>query len=388
MPMKRSVRILCLLLSLLLLAGCAGASDPQDNGQNGAMQAFAGTFMAGYAKINITPEDPLPLTGYGNSLNRISTGFTDYIYATALALQDSEGNAMILLGIDMGGTSGQLIQSIRTTISEQTGIPKERVVLSASHMHSFPDLSVSYPGVDRYSAVFSEALVKVVGDALADLAPAQLETTTVQTEGLNFVRRYQLEDGRFVGYESDITESGLKAVAHETEADRSMQLVKFTREEKKDILLANFQVHPHRGGGSTNTLITADLVGVFRETVANALDCEVIYITGASGNVNPYSAISAENITADYKEQGKALARYAIQAEGTYTPMATGAIGHVTRTFEGTVDHSTDHLVNVAMAAKDYYQQTNSVAMMRSKYLSEGIHSPNHANMIISRSTI
>ena len=57
--------------------------------------------MAGYAKVDITPKASLPLGGYGNSLSRISTGFFDYLYATALALQDEQGNTMLLMGIDM-----------------------------------------------------------------------------------------------------------------------------------------------------------------------------------------------------------------------------------------------------------------------------------------------
>lgn len=373
-------RFICCLFAFLLLTGCASGAEEQQ-----ATQAPA-PFMAGYAKVNITPMDPVPLGSYGNSANRISTGFTDYIYATALALQDAQGNAMVLLGIDTNGTGGQLIQNARATISAQTGIPKERVVLSASHMHSFPDMDSTDPSVERYSKKYEEYLVTAALDAVADLAPAQLEVTTVQTEGLNFVRRYELEGGVFVGYESDILESGLKVVGHETEADGSMQLVKFTRDEKKDILLANFQVHPHRGAGSTNTLITADLVGAFRQEVEEKLDCHAIYITGASGNINPYSAIEEENITKDHKEQGKALASYALKAEGSYTPVSTGPIRAITQTFQGKVDHSLDHLVAVAMDAKNYYQQTNSVAQMREKYHAQGINSPNHANMIINRS--
>lgn len=386
-------KLICLLLALVLL-GLMGCGQPAQTTGEGGESKESGTehdaaeLLAGYAKVDITPKAPLPLGGYGNSLNRISNGLLDYIYVTALALEDAQGNAMVLLGIDMGNTSGALIQNTRARISEKTGIPEERVVLSASHMHSFPDLDADYAGVGAYSNELSKALIQAAVEAVEDLAPAKMEINTVQTEGLNFVRRYELEGGVFVGYESDITESGLAVVGHETEADRSLQLLKLLREgDKKDILLANFQVHPHRGAGSSSTQITADLVGAFRTEVENKLDCHVIYITGASGNLNPYSAIPEENITSNYKEQGIALAQYAIEADSTYTPVESGSLGSTTQLFDGEIDHSLDHMVNIAQEALSYYQQTNSVAAMREKYLSQGINSPNHAKMIVNRSS-
>ena len=375
-------KLICLALCLAMLAllGCGNAADGATEG------AASGSFMAGYAKVNITPEDSVPLGGYGNSLNRMSTGFMDYIYATCLAMQDAQGNTVILMGVDMGGTGG-VIHDIRGMIGKELGLPEENVIIAASHMHSFADLTLTEnSGIARYIPVLTQAMVNVAKAAVKDLAPATVETTSTHTEGLNFVRRYELEGGIFVGYESDITESNKAIVGHESEADSELQLVKFCREEKTDILLANFQVHPHRGAGSSSTLITADLVGAFRDEVTAKLGYDVVYITGAAGNLNPYSMISEENITADFREQGKALAKYAINADSTYIPVSTGSIKAVGYDFVGKVDHSTDGMVSIAKDALNYYQQTNSVAMMREKYLSQGIHSPNHANQIIARS--
>ena len=104
--------------------------------------------------------------------------------------------------------------------------------------------------------------------------------------------------------------------------DNQLQLIKFSREEGKDIIMANFQMHPHRNGGSKNLNMTADIPGVFRTELENQLGVNVLYFTGASGNVNPTSRITEENITKDYIEQGKALAKYAIDLEGKYTGAA------------------------------------------------------------------
>lgn len=42
-------------------------------------------------------------------------------------------------------------------------------------------------------------------------------------------------------------------------------------------------------------------------------------LTDNDGNINPSSQITEENRTKDYKEQSKALAQYAIEADYTYT---------------------------------------------------------------------
>lgn len=375
-------KLVCFVLcfAILALLGCGSAETAATNGETAP-----GGFMAGYAKVDITPEEPVPLAGYGNPHERISTGFKDPIYATCIAVQDAEGSLAVIMGIDTTDCQAGTYEAIRNSVADKYGISADHVVISASHMHSGPYLSSQDATIQRYIPVYSKLLIEVVDKAVEDLSPATMEHATVQTEGLNFVRRYQLSDGRYVGYESDVTESGLEILGHETEVDSSLQLLKFRREEKADILLANYQTHPHRGGSSSDTLITADLVGVFREEVKAALGCEVIYITGASGNVNPYSLVPEENITKNYKEQGKALAQYAIDAEGSYAVLQTGKVAATSMRFDGQIDRSEDHLAAAAAGAVAIWQQTRSVAEVRKQYLEQGINSPFHANVIIKR---
>ena len=274
----------------------------------------ADQLLVGYGKADITPLGPVPLGGYGNGLHRISTSVSDPIFATCIAMTDRENNTVVLFGIDYNGTGGPVFRQLRKELAQELGLRLENVIFSASHMHSSPDLWLKHEGIEAYIPVLAKGLREAAAMALADRAPAQLAIGSIQTQRLNFVRRYELEGGRFVGYESDIKESGLAVVGHESDADGQLQLLAFQRSGKEEILLANFQVHPHRGGGSKNTTVTADLVGVFRNKVAETLGCHVIYITGGSGNVNPYSALKHEHVTANYIEQGNALADYALKA--------------------------------------------------------------------------
>ena len=345
-----------------------------------------GQQLVGYGKVNITPELPLPLGGYGNTETRISEGFLEYSYATCFAVTDKDGNTAILFGLDVISSSNKAFDQAREEISKKYNIPKESIVMSASHNHSAPDLGSPLPNVAKWIPILTDKLVECADMAMADRAPADLYTTVAQTEGLNFIRRYKVEGDFVVGYISWIELYGYKVIGYESEPDRSLRLLKFDREEKPDILVANFQTHPHRGGSASNKLMTPDLVGIFRQEIEDKLGYNVVYFTGAAGNINPSSLISEHNAAKDYKEQGKLLAKYAIDADGSYEKINGGAVRSTVMTYTGTIDHTEDHLINYAREAQKLWTETNNIQKVAKAYLPFGISGPYHAGAIISKS--
>ena len=383
-------KVFCLLLSLLMLLSLCACGAAEGGSAAGETTAAAVSGMqVGYGKVNITPDMSLPLQGYGNTSMRMSDGFMDYLYATCFAVTDESGNTAILFGIDMCGTANNLYITAREKISKKHDIPMERIIISASHNHSSPDMgNGNEPNVGKWTPQLIDLLVKCADTAMEDRAPAELYTTIVQTEGLNFVRRYKLEDGTINGYQSLITASGLGIVGHESEADHSLRLLKFDRGEgKTDILVANFQTHPHRGGSASNPLMTADLVGAFRTEVEKKLGYDVVYFTGAAGNINPTSMIKEENRTKDFKEQGQELAKYAIEADGSYEKINGGAVRGTSEIFESEIDHTEDHLVSLAREAQTLWAETNDIMTVTNAYQQYGINGPYHANAIVSKAS-
>ena len=381
-------KALCILLSaLMLLSLCAcGAAEGGSSANDTTAAAASSKMQVGYGKVNITPEMSLPLQGYGNTSLRMSDGFVDYLYATCFAVTDADGNTAILFGIDMCGTSNLLYVTAREKISKKYDIPMERIIISASHNHSSPDMgNGNEPNVGKWTPELVDRLVKCADMAMKDRAPAEMYTTIVETESLNFVRRYKLEDGTVNGYQSIITSSGLAIIGHETEPDRTLRLLKFEREGKNTIMVANFQTHPHRFGAASNPLMSSDIVGAFRDEVTAKLGYDVVYFTGASGNINPTSLVKEENITKDYKEQGQALAKYAIDAENTYEKINGGAVRGTSEVFESKIDHTEDHLVSIAKEAQDMWTKTNDIMAVTNAYSQYGINGPYHANAIISK---
>ncbi len=379
-------KLLCVLLAVLMLALCAcGQGGSSAETQTPTEETKGGVFSVGYAKANITPEDSVPMGGYNKPSERMSTGYNDYLYATVCAITDESGETAILIGIDLTSSYSRVSHDIREAIEKEHGIPFENILYSASHMHTGPDLnSDQITSIVKYKKQLQQWVVDAVGAAMEDRKPATMFIGSAQTEGLNFVRRYLMNDGTYAGDNFGDYSSGYKE--HETEADGQLQLIKFVREGDNDVLLANFQTHPHRASSATSTALTADLVGVFRTELENQLGIEVCYFSGAGGNINPKSRITSENITADYKEQGAALAKYAVDVYDSLTEAATGEVKSrmVTSTYD--TDHSDDHLLDVA---KDLYTRYNkdqlTAAEVKELGKEYGIQGTYHAGAIVGK---
>lgn len=139
---------------------------------------------AGLAKADITPGDPVPLAGYGGK-TRLSDRVEHAIWLKALALRDETGATSVIVTSDLVGLSDKMIARIAAMARDKHGIPRERLILNASHNHSCPvteDVLWLYyeftpeeaAAKDRYTARVYEQYDAVIGAAIADLAPAEL----------------------------------------------------------------------------------------------------------------------------------------------------------------------------------------------------------------------
>ena len=390
--MKKILSLLMVLAMVLSLCAC-GAADSGSAATTGAAgeaettaAAAAGGFRVGYGKENITPDDPVPMGGYGRSDQRISTGTLSYLWATCVAISDEDDNTILLMVVDLCN-SAEASQAA-PSISKATGVPVENIVISATHTHSSPDFSYTQmSAVSNALKKTHEGLKKAAITAMEDRKPAQMYGAAVETENMNFVRHYICNDGTYAG---DNFGSGASGYAgHATDADPMMQLIKFTREGDNDIILTNFQTHPHRTGGGQKFDISADIVGEYRAAMEQDLGVEVIYFSGAGGNLNPISRIESENVTADFKEHGKALARYAKSAE--YAPLKTGKVQASLMEFRAEINHEFDAVAAICANLRDRWNkgeiEYNDVVTLGA---AQGIklNSPYHAGAISSRASM
>lgn len=364
--------LIFLLVCCLALAGCTTNVPAQTTDATTATtqqtvpttteeEFFISNLSVGFGRVDISPTEPTPLRGYGYSSGRMSSKIQDPLYATCIALTDSGDNTVLIFTLDLTNSYTEVMDAARLQISERTGIPVDAIMVSATHNHSSPDLeNLEEPSVPRYIESLKGWMTQAAVDALNDRALTRVYIASAETENLNFVRRYQLQDGSYAG-DNFGNFKAAPIAGHETEVDSELQLVRFQRQGAKDVILANFQTHPHREGGSSNTAVTSDIIGPFREKMESTLDCHFAYFTGGSGNVNPASRIAEENITKDYIEQGHALADYALAAYDSFQEIPTTSVKITKTLYQGKVDQSMNWAANVCEAAVNHYLLMGSV---------------------------
>jgi len=321
---------LCLIMALTVIA-CGKDDAPK------ATEPESFVFSVGYGRVKVTPALGVSLKGYDKSEERLATAVLDDLYVSCVVIQDEQGNRAALIAADSIYTEEKVAQDAIRKLESQLGIPQEHVFFSSSHSHSTPA-----PGSD-----ISTAAVEAATAAVADLKPATMYGGTTNTDRLNFVRHYIMNDESVVGDNYGSTK-GKTDVGHVTDADPEMRLIRFVREGGKDIVMMNWQSHPHRTGGMTETNISADIVGTCRMAIEKTLKCDFIYLQGASGNLNPISRISKENVTADHWSHGNALAQAAISAIDDLTQLESGLIRASVKTYTGKVRKDDDTIQNAA----------------------------------------
>lgn len=301
-------KILCMILACVMLLGlCAcggsqGGAEATQGGQEAGLQV-------GFGRTNITPGYSVALQG-GNYKNRMSTGVLDTLYATCIALKSGD-ETVLLYTIDVKLMTGSFVEPMKMAISMKTGIPQNNIFLSATHTHSGPAVRYSWDGSERYLMEFNDNVVGAAELALKDLTAATMSAGGVMTEGLAYVRHYILADGSIGG--PNFGKDNMPRKEHVRAADAELQLVKFDREGKKDILMMGFGAHCTMNGQETDLMLSADFPAPTRDAIENKGEMLVAFFQGASGDQVPSSSVDSKS-TNDYRQHGQKLAQYALDA--------------------------------------------------------------------------
>ena len=340
---KRWIALLALLALLLTCCGQsatpAGTAPSQTaTGTEDGPRPAAEGFCAGIGRADITPEAGVPLAGYGNEEKRLSATVLDHLYATCVAVRDEAGTTLLMFNFDLINLREDVQGQIRKQVTRATGVEGENIFTNCTHTHSGPAPEIESPAVSAWKAKLYKGAAAAATDALADLGTCTISVGTTETDRLNFVRRYFKTDG----FATDHSDRGTgDIISHETEIDREMRLIRFTREGQKDIVLANWQCHPHRTGGTNLFNVSADIIGAWRKEAEKSGEIMFAYFQGGAGNVNPRSRLSEENPDfADYKDYGKALNKHMTDALENMKEMAPGKVQIATATITAPHNHA------------------------------------------------
>ena len=315
------------------------------------------TLKIGYGRVDITPEDHVHLTGYGNDAVRLSEEFRDKIYGTCLAFTDEKGNTVLLFTTDTMATYDVVTGPLRREIAQEHGLPFENVQVASTHTHSAPAITMNTPAMAKYREKYCEGLKEAARKAMADRTDGVIYIGNAYTDNMNFVRHYKMADGTFAGANFGSWAAGF--AGHTSQPDTCLQVVKFVRPGTKDIVLVNFQAHPCFTGGIDKKVLSADYIGDLCSFVEEKTGAKFAFFQGAAGNHNGLSFDQRETRTRDSAEYGKLLGGYVLTAlkrlNSVTGEMTVAAVG---RDMELQLDHSDDHLVEKAKEIRKIWLET------------------------------
>ena len=143
-------------------------------------------WLAGAAKVDITPDYPVRLSGYGGRRTEFE-GVEQRIFAKALALRAGDGPFAVVLTVDNCGVPGHVRDEVARRLKAKAGVPDERIAVCSSHTHSAPMLggvlstlfSADVPDdhadrIARYTRETTDKLEQVALSAIASAKPCDL----------------------------------------------------------------------------------------------------------------------------------------------------------------------------------------------------------------------
>ena len=153
---------------------------------SGPSTSLGAGWMAGVARVNVTPREPIFLKGYG-SRTKPSEGVRQDLYIKALALRDGTGATAVLVTSDLHSYTRRMSDTIADAVQKNYGLSRDRLILNASHTHSGPAVTgedLLRPSEDinreqeavirRYTTRVLDQIIDLIGRAIQSLEPAEL----------------------------------------------------------------------------------------------------------------------------------------------------------------------------------------------------------------------
>ena len=243
--------------------------------------------QAGLAQVDFTPGPGLPIMGHFRQ-DYAARGTHDPLYCKALVLQDQQGNRAALACMDICMLDRRQVAFFRKCAADQTDIPAENVLLSATHTHGGPATRSLYDcpkaSDQQVEGILTRAAQAVV-EAAANLRPARLRIGRAEESRVSFNRRLRSTDGRTVMNWTDPDPQTVASALGPT--DTELISISIECDDCCRGALINFALHPAIVDYE-NQLYTADYPGYLSQalTQIKGPDSMTLFFNGCCGNVN------------------------------------------------------------------------------------------------------
>jgi len=231
----------------------------------------------GHSQRIITPPMGTQMAGFLGE--RKAEGVHDDLYAKALYLEFAEHQKFFLIALDTLAIPLDFSQAVATQLESRTGIPKDHILIAATHTHSGPE------GLQSRKLMTPDGKVLAVGNINSTLFEYTVEQTVNSAlESIKTVRSAKLLFG-----ECPFTQRvfGNRRELSKEELPPAFKMLILQGEDGNKALLYNFGCHPtvlHE----QNHLISADFPGkvasLLTEQVSNLKFA--MFFNGAAGDVS------------------------------------------------------------------------------------------------------
>ena len=269
----------------------------------------------GFARGDISPTIcSVPLGGFSGTEFRLSGVIGDPLYVNAVALREGE-ETLVYLSTDLLGIPVGRMPEFREAVSAKTGVPQERIFITASHSHSGPELRSNTPNAEKYR---KEQLAPTLADAayraLKDLKPAKLSYGSIEVGlpecRMNYDRHYYCvpvekkdsytkDDLLFSDFTVRAYADRTKycCVEHLAETDPILQVMLFKRDGADDVMFVNFTAHATFVGTNKGTLVSSDWPGATVQRLEALFPgTKCAFLQGCCGNLVPGTKIEKEGL--------------------------------------------------------------------------------------------
>jgi hypothetical protein len=227
-------------------------------------------FKAGAAIVDVTPEK-LPVLVNGGMLTRSVDKVKTRVNARAIVLADGKSQvAMVVVDSCMMGRP--LLDEAKALATKRTGIPTDRILISATHAHSAP-ASMGCLGTDAdpaYVPFLIMKLVDAIAAAQANLEPARIGFAKTDAADFTALRQWIRRPDRIVDdpFGNKTVRANMHAgriwddvTGESGPEDPDLSLISIQSRDGRPIaVMGNFSMHYF---GDQN--ISADYFGLFSE---------------------------------------------------------------------------------------------------------------------------
>lgn len=291
-------------------------------------------FRAGAFAADITPLK-FPVSSNGSMTDRMATLAHAPLHARCLVLDD--GTTAIAFAVcDCCMIPRDLFDAAKDLASRKTGIPINRMLMSATHTHTGVTVAAIFQSEpdEEYRKFLIEQIAAGIEQARKNLAPAKVGWGSGINAAQVFNRRWFMRPGTQLrdpfGDTTDRVQmnpprgsAALDKPSGPTDPEIGILSVQ-SRDGKPMALLANYSLH--YVGGVPGNALSADYFGVFAERMSQLLkatDAKPAFVgimsNGTSGNINNIDfTLKSAQPREPYEQIQLVAAHVAVTAEKAY----------------------------------------------------------------------